>query len=296
MANSIALAEKFQPILDEVYVKASKTAMLDAEQRPIDFAGADTVNVMKLSTVGMGDYDRNAGYPVGDVTITWEALQLATERGREMSIDRMDNDETLGMAFGLLAGEYIREQVAPEIDAYRFATWAGWSGISTVAGATLGTASAVLTAIDVASGTMDDDNVPDTGRVCFIANPIHRLLNQALSRSWTNESDISRMVKSLEGVRFVPVPQSRFYTGINLNAGATASAGGFSKATGAVDINFLMLHPTAILQATKHAKLKLFSPDENQDADAWKVQYRVYHDAFVYDNKVAGVYLHKDTA
>lgn len=29
----------------------------------------------------------------------------------------MDNEETLGMAFGTLAGEFIRTRVSPEIDA-----------------------------------------------------------------------------------------------------------------------------------------------------------------------------------
>ena len=34
-------------------------------------------------------------------------------------------------------------------------------------------------------------------------------------------------------------------------------------------------------------------PDENQKADAWKFDYRLYHDLFVYENKVKGIYLHR---
>jgi hypothetical protein len=47
-----------------------------------------------------------------------------------------------------------------------------------------------------------------------------------------------------------------------------------------------------VLQATKLAAMKVFWPEENQTADAWLFQYRLYHDAFVYDNKVKGIYSH----
>ena len=45
-------------------------------------------------------------------------------------VDVMDNDETMGMAFGTLAGQFVRNYVTPEIDAYRFAKYAETSGIS----------------------------------------------------------------------------------------------------------------------------------------------------------------------
>jgi hypothetical protein len=78
-----------------------------------------------------------------------------------------------------------------------------------------------------------------------------------------------------------------------LDAGGSSSAGGYAKtsSTGR-DINFMLLEPSAVLQATKLADLKIFSPEENQSADAWLLQYRLYHDAFVYDNKVKGIYTH----
>ena len=56
----------------------------------------------------------------------------------------------------------------------------------------------------------------------------------------------------------------------------------------------MMIHPTAILQVEKFALPKIFTPDENQSKDAWKFQFRLYHDAFVYENKVKGIYLHKN--
>lgn len=293
MANSIDLVTKFTAILDEIYKKSAITARLDAPTEDnAAFDGTSAIKVMKTSVVGMGTYSRATGYPKGDVTISWETMTLAASRGRELSIDRMDNDETLGMAFGTLAGEYYRTQVTPEVDAYRFATFAGWSSISTTAGATL-SSSTVLAAIDAATAQLDADEVPEEGRLLFVSSAVAGYIKAAVTRMLGNESSVDRRVNSLDGVEIIPVPQSRFQTAIDLDAGATTSAGGYAAASGAKDINFMLIYPPAVLTATKLDKLKIFDPDVNQTKDAWLIQHRLYHDAWVYDNKVDGIYLHK---
>ena len=87
------------------------------------------------------------------------------------------------------------------------------------------------------------------------------------------------------------IPQGRFVDKIAKDATTKA----YAKADDGVDINFILLHPSAVVAVAKHAKLRVFTPDVNQDMDAYKFQYRIYHDIFVYDNKVAGVYVHKLT-
>lgn len=285
MSNSISLVTKFLAILDEVYKKNSLTARLDSPTKPVEFGGAAAVNVLKLSTVGLGTYSRSTGYPAGDVTAAWETLTLAASRGRALSIDRMDNEETLGMAFGKLADEFMRVSVAPEVDAYRFSKYASWSGISSPSQAALADAAAVVAALRVATNTMDEDEVPEDGRILYITPTL---------RGYIEDSDTTKSREVL--ARFseiISVPQSRFYKGITLDAGSTSSAGGFTKtsSTGR-DLNFMVIHPTAVLQAVKHDSMKYFSPDQNQTADAHLLQYRLYHDAFVYENKVDGVYAH----
>ena len=86
-----------------------------------------------LSMQGLGDYSRNEGYVKGDVTLTNETVKCNFDRGRMFNVDTMDNLETAGIAFGQLAGEFIRTKVAPEEDAFRFAQYAGKTGISKVA-------------------------------------------------------------------------------------------------------------------------------------------------------------------
>jgi len=293
MAQSITLAQKFQPILDEIYKEASLTARMDALTKPVNFAGANVVKVFKTDPIGLGTYSRVSGYPAGQITAGWEALTLATERGRAFVIDRMDDEETLGMAFGTLASEFIRTEVAPELDAYRFAKYASWSNIQTTNGATLD-ANSILTAIDAAKLALNKQEVPREGRLLYISEDCLNLLEGKVSRFLANESEVNRSVSKFDGMEVIMVPQTRFYTQIDLDAGTSVNEGGYTKNGGAgKDINFMMIHPSSVLQVAKHESLKVFGPDDNQTSDGWLIQYRIYHDAFVYENKVKGIYLHK---
>ena len=93
--------------------------------------------------------------------------------------------------------------------------------------------------------------------------------------------------------KVVKVPQSRFYTAIEQKSGKTGEeAGGYAKAEGGKDINFMILHKPALIQFSKHIAPKIIEPGANQDGDAYKFGYRQVAIADVYKNKVAGIYLH----
>ena len=292
MAQSIALVTKFQPILDEVYKAASLTARMDANAKAVNFAGANVVSVFKTDPIGLGTYNRVSGYPAGQMVGAWETLTLATERGRAFVIDRMDNEETLSMAFGTLAGEFLRTEVAPEIDAYRFSKYASTASINAATPAALD-ANGIIAAIDAAKLELDKDEVPREGRILYIADTCLDMLEGKVSRFLGNENAVDKRVTRYSGMDVIMVPQTRFYKGVTLNAGAAVDAGGYAK-TGSTgrDINFMIIHPSAVLQVVKHAALKVFAPEDNQTTDGWLIQYRIYHDAFVYANKVNGIYLH----
>lgn len=294
MPNVIQLAQNFVPLLDEAYKAASKTAVLDATK--VDIVNANTVKVFKTSMDGLGDYSRNGGFTDGDVNGSWETMTLTKDRGRSFQVDAMDDEETIGMAFGTLAGEFIRTKVVPEVDAYRFAKMAGTTGISkaTAADITIGTTD-VPGLVDEGERQMNEDEVPLEGRLLFISESAYAGLRAKVLRTTMNgEGGINKDILTYDGMRVIRVPQSRFYTAITLADGKTSgqTAGGFVGTTGAFPINFMIVHPSAVCQVLKHVKPRIFSPDTNQKADAWKFDYRVYHDTFVYDNKVKGIYLH----
>lgn len=295
MANTIALAQKYLPLLDEVYKASSRTAILDATK--VDILNGNTIKVFKTSMDGLGNYNRNTGFTNGDVSGTWETMTLSKDRGRSFIIDRMDNEETVGMAFGTLAGEFIRTKVAPEIDAYTFAKIAGTSGIlSANADITVGTTD-VSSLIDTGEMEMNEEEVPGEGRILFISETAYAGLRAKIVRTVQNDvTGINKDVETYNGMRVIRVPQSRFYTAITLYDGTTSgqTAGGYvGTATTGYKINFMIVHPSAVNKVVKHVLPRIFTPEQYQNADAWKFDYRIYHDTFVYDNKVKGIYMHR---
>ena len=287
MANSITLSKIYTNLLDEVYKNSALTAVLESDASLARAgANANEIVIPKLSMSGLADYKRNSGYVNGDVTLNWETVQFNYERGRMFQVDDMDNEETQNVAFGRLAGEFIRTKVVPELDAFRFAKYAAVTGAGTATG-TLATGADVIAALRTAISSMDEAEVPMEDRHLFITPTLLGLVED-LDTSKSKEV-LSRFAT------ITKVPQTRFYSAIKLNDGTSSGeeAGGYVKASGAVDLNFEIIHKPATLQFTKHAVPKIISPEQNQDADAWKYGYRNYGLCDTYENKAAGIYVHK---
>ena len=347
MANNIALSKIYTNLLDEVYQQSALTANLESDATLARAgANANEIVIPKLSMDGLADYNRNSGYVDGDVELTWETVKFNYERGRSFTVDDMDNEETQNIAFGRLAGEFIRTKVVPELDAFRFATYAGTKDAGTATG-TLATGADVIAALRAATSSMDEAEVPMEDRHLFITPTLYGLV-QDLDTNKSKEV-LSRFASITQ------VPQTRFYSAIDLQDGKTEGEekGGFKKAahkqeyevsssqsafvvtdkpatvqkvthngtevaytyaadTGTVtlnsavssgkvvviydtgvELNFEIIHKPAVLQFTKHAVPKIISPEQNQNADAWKYGYRNYGLCDTYENKAAGIYVHK---
>ncbi len=297
MANNIELFKKYVPLLDEVYKLSSLTADLDgAPELARQGNNVNELIIPKISMDGLANYSRNGGYVDGDVTLTNETVKCNFDRGRKFAVDTLDNAETAGIAFGALASEFIRTKVTPELDAFRFATYASISGIGTVDAAALSTGANVITALRAAVNAMDEAEVPSTERYLYITPTLLGLVK---------DLDTTKSKEVLDGfAKVVKVPQTRFYTAIKqlsgkvepVSGGSTTddqTAGGFTKADSAKNINFMIIHKPAIIQYQKHVAPKVITPEQNQHADAWEFGYRTVGIAEAYENKVAGIYLHK---
>lgn len=290
MANNFGvdreyLVKKFLPVLDEVYKRAALTSVLDgASELAREGANANELIIPMLDMDGLADYSRDNGYVDGDVTLTNATYKAQYDRGRMFSVDYLDNLESFNVAFGRLAGEFIRTKVVPELDAWRIATYASKEGIGSVGtGANLTTAEAVIKALRAGLQTMDNAEVPFNDRVLFIASGLHDLIDdQDLTKSAKVLGNFSQIVK---------MPQSRLVEGVELVADGD---GGYNK-TGA-NLNFLIVQKQAVIQYQKHVAPKVITPDQNQRADAWRYGYRTVGIADVYANKLAGIYKHMATA
>ena len=105
-----------------------------------------------------------------------------------------------------------------------------------------------------------------------------------------DDLDTTASRKALEGFAgIVKVPSGRFFNKVKLTA---SGAGGFTKDTGALAMNFIVIDKQAVIQYQKHTVSKIFTPEQNMNADAWQFNYRTVGIAETYDNKVDGIYVH----
>ena len=290
MGNTIALAKNYTSILDEVYMKASVTADLTSDNTMVR-AGANANEIVypQIAVSGLGDYSRNSGYTDGSVNLEWKTAKFNYDRGTKISVDVMDNEESRDIAFTMAGSELMRTKVAPEADAFTFATLAGIKGISKATPATYADATEFLSALIVAKNKMDEDEVPEEGRILY-ATPT--LLNGVMALDTTKSREILASFAVTK-----KVPQSRFYTAIDLLDGKTSGeeAGHFRKAEAGKDINFMIVHKPAVIKFDKHTASDIIPASANANADADISKYRKYGIVDVYQNKVAGIYLsHKE--
>ena len=285
MPNNIELFKQYVPLLDEVYKLASLTSVLDgAAELARAGANANELIIPKMDMSGLADYSRNSGYVDGEVTLTNESVKCNFDRGRMFTIDTLDNAETAGIAYGRLASEFIRTKVVPELDAFRLAKYASVEGIGEASG-DLTTGANVITALRAAKNEMSEAEVPENERYLVITPTLYGMIQ---------DLDTSKSKAAVEGFAgIIQVPQSRFYTAILQRTGAgDQAAGGYTKAEGAKDINFMIVHKPAVIQFQKHVAPKVITPDANQSSDGWKFGYRNVGIADAYENKVAGIYAH----
>ena len=285
MPNTIALAKNYTSLLDEVYRSASVTADLTSDST-MSRAGANANEIIypQISVTGLGEYDRNSGYTTGAVDLKWKTATFNYDRGTKISVDVMDNEESRNLAFGMAGATLIRDKVAPEADAFTFATLAALENISKATG-TIADASQFLDALLTAWSKLDEDEVPQENRILYATAT---LLNSVMALD-TNKS---REVLAKFAVKKV-VPQARFYTAIDLLDGKTPGeeAGHYKKADTGADINFMIVHKPAIIKFDKHTASNIILASGNPDADADIVKYRKYGIVDGYANKRAGIYM-----
>lgn len=278
--NNIELSTIYLPKLDQIYKNEAKTSILDGDETTVQKGLNGEIKIAKLDMDGLGDFDRKSGYTKGSTKFVWETVKYDKERSQDLRIDRLDNQEALGLPFAKLSSEFVRTKVIPETDAARIAKIASVDGISEKEESIEDGAEAVK-ALRTCTNKMDEDEVSTENRILFITPTLKGMID---------DLDTTKSKKVLE--RFstvIEVPQTRMYTAVTLNDGKENY--GYKKAEGASDINFLCVEKSAAVTAMDQF-IKYFTPDEDQIADDNVFKYRnnnLY--GHVYENKLAGVYV-----
>lgn len=187
----------------------------------------------------------------------------------------------------------------------------------------------VLTALQNIMTQLDNDEVPEEGRYLRIdptllsmAEFVSRTTNNDILKKFTQVKKVpqSRFLTKIElksgkdtdGERIggytkvadkyeltsdsSVVSGKTYYTKsgdkyIKVETPATGSISTYYelKEKGSRNINFMVIHKPAMLQYTKHAKMKIFTPDSDDSGDFYRMLYRIYGLNDAYENKRAGI-------
>lgn len=288
MANSLAAALAYlNTKLDKSYKAGAKTSGLDinpAWVRAADRAG--TFYIPKVTMPGLGNVVGGV-FPAGDVTQTWDAYTYEFDRGRKIEVETVSKDEAGQVAeIAVLAAEYLRTNVIPELDAIRFSRcYAGAVAASNVVAAAITTSAEAIAATNAALVDVANAEV-DMEQAHFFAVP--DILDLLENAAYTEKK-----ARILSRVMPIEVPQARFNSHITTDAGTTGSAGGFT-ATG-YELDFMLMDKNACFADAKHVAERFFPANINQAGDLTRWDYRVVHDCWVFANKTAGIYAHRAT-
>ena len=297
--NTLQYSQQFQTVLDAQMLAGATTAFMEANAGQVKYDGGDTVHIPEISMQGLAKYDRDEGFNQGSVTLKFNPYKMTQDRGRTFQLDSMDVNETNFVATaGTVMGEFQRTQVIPEIDAYRY------SKISALATeenkVTTGFTPAVATILEKLEAEITEiqDVVgEEEGLIIVMSTKLRTIFNNAdkfnryLNVAEFKNGSVNTTVKSFNDTPILGVPSARMKTAYVFNDGKTANqqAGGFKADTGAKDINWIIMPQRAPIAVSKTDKVRIFTPELNQKADAWKIDYRKYHDLWIPKNRFAAI-------
>lgn len=306
--NTLATATLFQTNLDKVAVQEMTTGWMDNNASQVIYNGGAEVKIPKVNVNGLGEYDRDSGYVQGGVNLSYETKTMTQDRGRKFQLDAMDIDENnFVTTASTVMAEFQRTAVIPEIDAYRISSIVSQAIMAKKAGMI------EYGYIPGATGTSALRKVKEGIKAVRANGYVGGLIIQATPdfvmelelelagkiRDVTfSKGGIQTQVPSIDGVPIISTPSNRMYSAITILDGKTSEQeiGGYKKASTAKDVNFIVCPTTTPIAVTKQDKMKIFTPEQNQDADAWKMNYRRFHDIWVLDNKLNSIFVNiKDT-
>lgn len=297
--NTLQYSQQFQTVLDAQMLAGATSAFMEANAGQVKYDGGDTVHIPEISMQGLAKYDRDEGFNQGSVTLKFNPYKMTQDRGRTFQLDSMDVNETNFVATaGTVMGEFQRTQVIPEIDSYRYSKIAALATAENKV--TTGFTPAVATILEKLEAEITEiqDVVgEEEGLIIVMSTKLRTILNNAdkfnryLNVAEFKNGSVNTTVKSFNDIPILGVPSARMKTAYVFNDGKTANqqAGGFKADTGAKDINWIIMPQRAPIAVSKTDKVRIFTPELNQKADAWKIDYRKYHDLWIPKNRFAAI-------
>lgn len=291
--NTIEYSKLMQKKLDQAVVIGATSGWMEANAGQVIYNGGDEVKIPTMTTAGLADYDRDNGFVQGGITLKYNTHKMTQDRGRTFQIDRMDLDESGFVATSAnLIKVFQTEHVIPEIDAYRYSTIADIAIKANQSESIALTADNALTKIREHIRAVQDIVGDDVPLILTMSTKTRALIEdspkigKSINVADFKQGGMNFKVKSLDESVIRIAPSSRLKTKYEILDGTTSGqeAGGLKAAADAKDINWIITPARVPIAISKTDKLRVFEPDTNQKADAWKIDYRKYHDLWIKEN------------
>lgn len=301
MANLIATATLIQKNLDKAAAQQSLTGWMEGNAGKVIYNGGAEVKIPKLDMDGLGDYSRTEGFASGSINFEYETRRMEYDRGRAFSFDELYVDETnFAVTAATVMGEFQRLKVVNEIDATRIAKLSQVAmGVDGDTQAEYGYTPAKTTIVNKIKAAIRSIRKAQfkTELVCYVTYDVQGLIEDfygdKIAVSTFPIGGVDTRVPSIDGVPIVPMIDECMYTKLKFNDGKSLGQekGGFEKASDGKDINFIVMSKEVPIAIQKCDKTRIFSPEVNQKARAWAMDYRKFHDVWVLDNKEKGIFV-----
>jgi N4-gp56 family major capsid protein len=270
---AVNLATKYSASVDERFKLKSLTEA--ATHQNYDWDGVKTVNVYSIATSAMNDYTRTGTSRYGTPTElddTVATYTLTRDRSFTFTIDQGNAKDSLNVReAGKALARQNDEVVVPEIDIYRLAKWqavaAANGGVPVAADIT---ASNAYASFLTANAYLDDNKVPQEGRIAFATPKFYNFLKQDPTFIKSSEIAQNMLIKGqvgeVDGVKIVKAPTSYF----------------------PAKTPFIIVHNSAMCAPKKLQDYKIHENPPGINGNL--VEGRIYYDAFILDSRKKAMY------
>ena len=223
-----------------------------------------------------------------------QAVELQMDREWDTLVDPMDVDESnLVATIANITRAFNEYQKSPEMDAFMSSMLASFAGAFGGVDTTSLTSANILTQWDNALEYMTNQRVNRDRLWAYVTPGVYKLLKQATGLTRFMEvtngiQSVDRNVAKLDGVTLVEVPADMMKTSYNFTEG-------WEIASGAQQINFLLVDPNAVAAPIKYETSILGAPTA-QSKGKYLYYERYYYGAFILNQRQAGVYAHLGAA
>jgi len=273
---AVNLASKYSNKVDERFSLLSVTENIGLN-KDYDWNGVKTVTVYNIGTATMGNYSRTGTSRYGtpaELGDTKTDYTLSKDRAFTFTIDRGNYTEQLMVKeAGKALARQIKEVVVPEIDIYRLSAWATAATTNGHVKTEAITKDNAYEKFLAAQEALDEDKVPQTGRICYVTPKFYNFLKQ--DGTFIKASDMAQkmlingQVGEVDGVKIIKIPSS--YLPSN-----TA---------------FLLIWPRC---SVSPKKLEDYKTHNNPPGiNGYLIEGRIIYDCFVLEAKKNAIFVHK---